>query len=142
MQGDPGCLDDLHRDAQAEQERNQPHAPIQATPDAPDSPTSVIDDISIALKFISALKAATLDSTSEPLDPELLHQIRNPATEKLTVDDPDDRLSIDTFLAIGNASEASYSAVRTAILRRHPESNLLSYFKVKRLVADLTGVTA
>lgn len=83
-----------------------------------------------------------MDSSEERLDPDLLHQIRNPATEILTVEDPDDRLSIDIFLAIGNASEGSYTSVRAAMLRRNPEYKILSYYKVKRLVSDLTGVVA
>ncbi|KAJ7933156.1 hypothetical protein B0H13DRAFT_1470139, partial [Mycena leptocephala] len=103
---------------------------------------SVINDINISRKFIAALQNASLDSATERLDPELLHQIRNPATHILTIDDPDDRLSIDMFLTIGNASEASYTSVRAVILRKLPEHKILSYYKVKRLVSDLTGVVA
>ncbi|KAJ7686204.1 hypothetical protein B0H17DRAFT_1160683 [Mycena rosella] len=102
----------------------------------------VIPDINISLKFIAALQSAALNSSDEPLDPDLLHQIRNPATKILNVEDPDDRLSIDIFLAIGNGSEASYTSVRAAILRRNPEYKVLTYYKVKRLVSDLTGVVA
>ncbi|KAJ7159572.1 hypothetical protein C8R46DRAFT_1286885, partial [Mycena filopes] len=103
---------------------------------------SVIADINISLKFIAALQNASLDNPDQRLDPEMLHQIRNPATHTLSVDDPDDRLSIDIYLAIGNASEASYTSVRSAIQRRNPEYKVLSYYKVKRLVAELTGVVA
>lgn len=134
---DPGSLED-----QSRTDRRPPMPPIQEpTPPEPASFDHIkIEDIKIALKFIAALQNATLDNAG--LDPDLLHQIRNPETNILTVEDPDDRLSIDIFLAIGNASEASYTGVRAAILRRNPEYKVLTYYKVKRLVSDLTGVIA
>lgn len=134
---DPGSLED-----QSRTDRRPLTPPIQEpTPPEPASFEHIkIEDIKISLKFIAALQDATLENAG--LDPDLLHQIRNPATNILTVENPDDRLSIDVFLAIGNASEASYTAVRDAILRRNPEYNVLTYYKVKRLVSDLTGVIA
>ncbi|KAJ6522077.1 hypothetical protein DFH09DRAFT_1330720 [Mycena vulgaris] len=140
FEADPGSLDDQ---MQADRPPTPPRAPTPPqTPPVSETRTSLIEDINISLRFITALQAATLDSSEERLDPELLDQIRNPATEILTVKDPDDRLSIDIFLAIGNASEASYTSVRAAILRRNPEYKILSYYKVKRLVSDLTGVVS
>lgn len=135
---DPGSLDDQARE-------NRPPAPPIQEPAPPETPpnveprTSRIADVNISLKFIAALQNATLDNAG--LDPDLLHRIRNPPSSILSVDDPDERLSIDVFLAIGNASEASYAAIRTAILRRNPENEkMLSYYRVQRLVSELTGV--
>ncbi|KAJ6624306.1 hypothetical protein B0H10DRAFT_1872472, partial [Mycena sp. CBHHK59/15] len=133
---DPGSLDDQ---ARADLPPTPPIRP--PTPPSFDTRTSAIEDINISLKFIAALQNASLENAG--LDAALLHQIRNPATSILSVEDPDDRLSINIFLAIGNASEASYTAVRAAILRRNPDyEKMLTYYKVKRLVADLTGVIA
>jgi hypothetical protein len=56
------------------------------------------------------------------------------------LDDPDDRYSIDVFLAITSASEATYNNIRLATLRRNLDSRMLTYHKVKQLVADLSGV--
>ncbi|KAJ7664814.1 hypothetical protein B0H17DRAFT_1143574 [Mycena rosella] len=137
---DPGCLDELE---QADRQPTHTGATIapQTLPGS-ETRTSQIPDINISLKFIAALQSAALNSSDEPLDPDLLYQIRNPATKILNVEDPDDQLSIDIFLAIGNGSEASYTSVRAAILRRNPEYKVLTYYKVKRLVSDLTGVVA
>ena len=41
---------------------------------------------------------------------------------------------------LGNPSEATYEVNRKAFLRRLPEANIPSYYKIRRLVADLTGV--
>lgn len=101
----------------------------------------IIDDVKLALDYIEALKNASLDSDIEPTSEELRSQIRNPPQHILTIDNPNDRLSLDIFLAIGNASEHSYDSIRTAIHRCYPESELLSYYKVKRLVAELSGVS-
>jgi hypothetical protein len=57
-----------------------------------------------------------------------------------TLDNPDHRLSIDIYLSVTNASEATYNSVKDAILRRYPDSEILSYYKVKQLVGQLTGV--
>ncbi|KZP29720.1 hypothetical protein FIBSPDRAFT_815810 [Athelia psychrophila] len=100
----------------------------------------VIDDIITARQFIEALANASLDGGIE--DADLLNRIRNPPEYQLTVDDPDLRLSLDIFLAIGNASEETYTSVCRALQRRYPESELLSYYKVKQYVAELSGVTA
>lgn len=83
------------------------------------------------------MKNATLE---DHLDETALNQIRNPPEEQLTLDNPDDRYSIDVFLSITTASEATYNAIRLATLRRYPDSEMLTYHKVKRLVADLSGV--
>ncbi len=45
-------------------------------------------------------------------------------------------------MACSNASEATYTAVRNSVLRRFDNADILSYHRVKALVADLTGVTS
>ncbi|KAJ7691750.1 hypothetical protein B0H17DRAFT_1169055 [Mycena rosella] len=54
--------------------------------------------------------------------------------------DADERLSIDLFLSVTNTSMETYNAVRDAILRCHPDDNILSYHSVKKLVSVLSGV--
>lgn len=116
-----------------------PGLPSQAPDELPEF-VPIIEDVSIALKFIELLKNASLDNEEESLTTEVLDQIRGPFQEPLTLDNPDERLSLDLFLAVTNASEETYNSVRDGILRRYPDSGILTYYKVKRLVAQLTGI--
>ncbi|KAJ6504331.1 hypothetical protein C8R47DRAFT_1210401 [Mycena vitilis] len=90
-----------------------------------------MDDIRIANKFIECLRAASLDNEDEALPPELLERLRNPPQTPLTLDSPDHRLSLDIFLSVSNASEETYNSVRLAILRRHPEDDILTYHRLR-----------
>ncbi|KAJ7259045.1 hypothetical protein C8J57DRAFT_1515746 [Mycena rebaudengoi] len=103
---------------------------------------SPIDDIRIANKFIECLKNASLDNDEEKLPPDMLYQLRNPHETPLTLDNPDHRLSLDIFLSVSNASEETYNTVRLAILRHHPDDEILTYHLVKKLVTDLSGVSS
>lgn len=76
-----------------------------------------MEDLLIANKFIQCLKEASLDNKYEKIDAEILHQIRHPFTTPFTLDNPDDRLSIDIYLSVTNASEATYNSVKDAIRR-------------------------
>jgi hypothetical protein len=100
----------------------------------------VLEDLITAMKFIELLRSASLDNESEKLSFEVLNQLRNPSQKPLTVEDPDERLSIELFLSVTNASEATYNSVRTAIIYRYPDSRILSYYKVQKLVTQLTGI--
>ncbi|KAF7378356.1 hypothetical protein MSAN_00261700 [Mycena sanguinolenta] len=93
----------------------------------------------ITNEFIRALRNASLDSNKEKLDPDTLHRLRNPLQEPPTLN-ADERLSINIFLAVSNASEQTYNSVRDALLRRYPENPILSHHSVKKLVSDLTHV--
>lgn len=46
------------------------------------------------------------------------------------------------YLSIMHASEATYNSICLAILHCFPESKLLSYYKVRNLIADITGVVS
>jgi hypothetical protein len=100
---------------------------------------SSLEDFQLANEFIHLLRHASLDDEEERLDPETLHRLRNPLCEPPTLD-ADQRLSIDIFLAVTNASEQTYNSVREALLRRYPDSGILSHHAVKKLVRDVTGV--
>ncbi|KAJ3911922.1 hypothetical protein F5877DRAFT_93697 [Lentinula edodes] len=89
-----------------------------------------IDDIKLVNKFIDALKNATLENDIEPLENDILEQLRSPLQEEVTITNPDHRLSIDIFLSITTAAEQTYTSVQEAILRRHPESDILSFYKL------------
>lgn len=102
--------------------------------------TSRIETIKITQAFIKAIQAASLDNGN--LDDDVLERLRNPPKEPFDISDPDTRLSIDLYLAVTNASEDTYQTCREAVQRRHPGSKVLSYYSVKKLVAEITGVIA
>jgi hypothetical protein len=64
----------------------------------------------------------------------------NPIEEPAGISDPDTHLALDLFMACGNALERTYTAVRQSLLRWFPEIDLLSYGRVKNLVATISGV--
>lgn len=101
---------------------------------------SLIESVRIAQIYIEKIKSASLDS--DKLTLEEIHRLRNPDTEPVDLDNPDARLSIDIYMACSNASESTYTAVRKSVLRRFPDVEILSYHRVKALVADITGVTS
>ena len=90
-----------------------------------------IHQLKIAQQFIGSLKNAILDDST--LDDWVCERLRNSPTS--TVDDmldPIPRLSIDIYLAVGNASQETYNSVRNALMRYNPAEPLLSYDIVKR----------
>ena len=95
-------------------------------------------DLRTSQEFIDALKAATLDDGG--LDKEVLQRLREPLAEPLDASDPDLRLSLDLFLSCSNASEETYHSSRAAIIRRHPDDEILSYARIKSKIAELSGV--
>ncbi|KAJ7686280.1 hypothetical protein B0H17DRAFT_1013625, partial [Mycena rosella] len=113
--------------------------PPSPTDDPLVEPHSSIEDFQITNKFIELLRTASLDDETEALDPDIIYHLRNPPEEPPKLD-ADERLSIDLFLSVTNASMETYNAVRDAILRRHPDDNILSYHSVKKLVSVLSGV--
>jgi hypothetical protein len=154
-QDDPGSLAEQERQecreaAEAEELRaraaalailNQPTDTIPDPDDNQDAPataTSRIENVQLALQYIEEIRAATLDNGG--LDEAIIGRLRNPQQGPVDISDPDVRLSLDLFLALGNASEETYKACREAILRRYPDSCLLSLHSVKNLVTDITGV--
>jgi len=101
---------------------------------------SQIENIKFIQGFIKEISTATLKNGC--LDDDLIYCLRNPCDELTSISDPDTRLSLDLFLGVMNASKETYHACRNAILLRYPDSGVLSYHGVKRLIADLTGVVA
>jgi hypothetical protein len=135
---------ELHAHAEALCALDQPEQPLASGADeeADDLPAtaSCIESIKITQEFIKEIHAATLDNGN--LDEDVIYHLRNPLEEPVDISDPDIRLSLDLFLALTNASEDAYKSCRDAILRRYPDSELLSYHSVKKLIAKITRVVA
>ncbi|TFK86310.1 hypothetical protein K466DRAFT_493042, partial [Polyporus arcularius HHB13444] len=89
--------------------------------------------------FIAALRTASLDKSG--LDAETLQRLRDPPRIPRAIS-AHERAGIRMYTARGDASEANFADHRAAFLELHPDDPLPSYEAVKRLVAEITGVTA
>lgn len=100
-----------------------------------------LSDFLTSIKFINALRNATLDGEHSSLSPSTIERIRNPVCKLFDFnEDPDLRLGLDLFMASINSSNDSYNSTRDAILRRHPEDPIPSYDQIKRRIEEITGV--
>lgn len=90
-----------------------------------------IPTIKHSLEFIRLMREAALESDVEPIPPALIDRIRFPPQFPLTIDDPDQRLSMETFIHLLNSAQHAYDAVRNSICRRYPDSRMLSYEQVR-----------
>jgi hypothetical protein len=96
-------------------------------------------EIKTTMKFIQALETASLDDDTG-LDPEAIKRLRDAPQHPIDITDPDLRLSLDLFISVENSSQETYMSARRAIMRRHPEDEILTYDQVKHRVAQLSGV--
>lgn len=85
-------------------------------------------DMKDSLEFIRLIQEATLDGSN--LSAEVIDRIRNPPQEPLKIDDADVLYWVEIYMAVGNASEETYHAVRAATMRRYPLMKALSLYKV------------
>ena len=100
-----------------------------------------LDDLKTSASFIKALQHITLEDPMLGMSDEVLEHLHNPIRDSpsLSIDD-DTRLAIDLYL--NNASEDTYENNRKSVLRhcRMVDASLPTYYRTKRLVADLTGI--
>lgn len=98
-----------------------------------------IHELKIAQQFIEHLENVTLDNSK--IDDWVRERLQHPLTT--TVDDMLDpilRLSIDIYLAVSNASQATYDSVRDSLIRFNPDKPILFYDAVKRRITKISGV--
>lgn len=108
--------------------------------DFPALARSRIEHVKVAQQFIEEISAATFDNGK--LDDDVIQRLRMPVEGPADISDPDIRLSLDLFMACENSSQQTYTAARQSILRRFPDSEILSYHLVKKLVAEISGVVS
>src|SRR6202142_2081176 len=101
-----------------------------------------LDDMKIAMGFICAIENTSLDDDDCRLGEEAIDRLRHPPQQPVDIDSPDLRLGLDLFNSLSNSSQETYTSVRQAILRRHPEDNIPSYDQIKHQVAEITGVVS
>lgn len=97
--------------------------------DTPDVNVS-LDDMKSTLEFIRLLQNATLETSG--LAPDVLERIRNPPEDSFEINEPDLELAIKLHLALANASDEAYHAIRDAIQQRFPDSEIPTLHKVWR----------
>lgn len=101
---------------------------------------SRIEHVKIAQQFIDEISSATLENGK--LDDDVIERLRRPEEGPVDISDPNIRLALDLFIACENSSQQTYTDARQAFLRRLPETELLSYHLVKKLVAEISGVVS
>ncbi|KAG1741396.1 hypothetical protein EDD22DRAFT_739205, partial [Suillus occidentalis] len=83
---------------------------------------------------------STLDDSLLPLDPDALDCLRNPPQHQLKIEDPHLHLAIDTYLALEHSAIEAYNNVHKAVLRCYPDTDFPSYYKIKHIVAQMSGI--
>jgi hypothetical protein len=97
-----------------------------------------LQDAQDAMAFITALCKASLDDSFARLPPEALDCLQNPPQALLDVTDPDLLMSLKLFFA--DTTIKAYDLIRAAITERHPDDDIYSYYRVKQLASELSGV--
>jgi len=98
------------------------------------------EEVQHTMAFIKGLENASLEDPDTGLDPDALEYLWNPPEERLTINDPDFHLSLDLYLATNSSSDATYESVWSAVLHQHPDDDILTHYRIKQKVADITGI--
>ncbi|KNZ79590.1 hypothetical protein J132_09179 [Termitomyces sp. J132] len=77
----------------------------------------------------------------DKLDTETLHHLWHPIEGSVDIVGPDDGPLLKYSLAT-NSSKATYNQCCAAILQWYPDSNTLTFYNVKQLAAETSGVPA
>jgi hypothetical protein len=102
-----------------------------------------LSHLKIAMEFAQAIESASLDDEFSKLDPRTLERLQNPPTTVPDIDAiPGLHLGIDIFLALTNAAQETYTSIRKAILKSHPNDDIPTYDQIKQHIAEITGVFA
>ena len=129
-------------DSEVDTPNQQPSGnPSLATPEysIPPEFTPRVDSLKTSLAFQRALEGASLDNGDLGVDD--VYHLRHPVQNEINLlDNPDLLLSLRLFLSTTSASDQVYNDVRSDMLERHPEDNILSLASVKKKIQDLTGV--
>ncbi|KAG6887681.1 hypothetical protein C0992_011229, partial [Termitomyces sp. T32_za158] len=98
-----------------------------------------IESLCVTQEYICIIQNATLDE--DKLDKETLHCLGDPIEGPIDIISPDNKLSLEIFTAT-NSSQATYNQCYAAILQHYPDSNMLTFYQVKQLIASISGVVS
>ncbi|KAG6913641.1 hypothetical protein DXG01_005369, partial [Tephrocybe rancida] len=97
------------------------------------------EELRITLEFKKSIENAFLDNGD--LDAEQLRTLRFPPQHVPAIDNHHILLSLKLFVSTTIAANQVYTNVRADIMEMHPEDALLTHAAVKKLVAQMSGVT-
>ena len=97
-----------------------------------------LETLKTSANFVQVLQDATLDDPTLGMSDEALHHLCNPLREPPILGDKYTRLAIRLYL--GNPLDMTYETNHVAMQHCVSDTEILSYYKAKRLVVDLTGV--
>ena len=120
-----------------------PNFPPPPNPDKEeDDPAITLAALKTKSKFIEMVRDATLKSQFSPAE---LRTLQNPQENQVSpFDDEDLWLLISFYISSLNhaQSQGAYGDSRDDILKRYPDSNMLSYDQAKRRTSNLSGVVS
>ena len=119
---------------------SDPEAPLQSELQTMVAPQIFLEDHKTTQAFVDGIMNSSLRDGHLP--ESILQRILNPARGPLETDqDPDLRLSLGLWRALGNSALETYESVRREI-ERDPRANIqmLSLNRVQRQVDQITGV--
>ncbi|EKM56335.1 uncharacterized protein PHACADRAFT_193951 [Phanerochaete carnosa HHB-10118-sp] len=129
-------IDHVLAEEDEKDEEDEPHRPSELN--EPVFTTSHhIKDLETAQQFITALQDAALETD---LSSAVIERLRHPPQEALELEDATERLSIEVYLGLENASQHHYHIICDAILRFDPSCEMLSFDAVKRRIEELSGI--
>ncbi|KAG1824881.1 uncharacterized protein BJ212DRAFT_1476169 [Suillus subaureus] len=96
------------------------------------------------MEFVLAVRNASLDDPIAKLSDDALEWLRNPPHGPIVINSPGVHQSISMYLALEHASQDAYNCIRRATARNFGGAdgvdNLLSFYNVKKLITQYTGV--
>ncbi|KAF9471846.1 hypothetical protein BDN70DRAFT_777139, partial [Pholiota conissans] len=90
--------------------------------------------------FINLIQNATFNNGK--IDQDVMDHLCFPEEGIVEITDPNMLFLLNLYLSCANASEATYTGVREAIQHCFPRVDILSYYSVKKKVANITGVVS
>jgi len=98
-----------------------------------------LDDLRTSADFVKALQETTLDNPMLGMSSNAVEHLWNPLHKDPSLSvDTDTRMALELFL--NDPSERAYKKSCATILCWHPDDILPSCYKIRHLIADLTGI--
>ena len=98
-----------------------------------------LKSLKMTADFIKHIRNAKLDDLSLGLSDEAIDRLQHPNHKQPRCSINDD-LCTAIKLFLGNPSEATYETNRAIILDRLPGANIPTYYRVGRIIAEMTGI--
>lgn len=141
---DPGSLADRERFAQGEGDAPQDPEIVEDVPDEPEfveNPATEpkLEDLAFAQQFVDGVRNATLAADGLPAD--VLARLLDPPREPPQLD-ANSLYSLKLFMSTSTAAEHIYTDVCADAMEEDPKKELLSHYKAKKLLEEISGVCA